>query len=48
MLTGEVMLELLWTSIFADNIVMCSESEEHWRNPGEVEVCSEDKINECQ
>ncbi|KAK3558985.1 hypothetical protein QTP86_000100 [Hemibagrus guttatus] len=41
-LSEEVRQESPWTMMFADDIVICSES----RKPGEVEVCAGEKRNE--
>ncbi|KAK3535747.1 hypothetical protein QTP70_021047 [Hemibagrus guttatus] len=45
-LSEEVRQESPWTMMFADDIVICSESREQGGKPGEVEVCAGEKRNE--
>ncbi|KAK3531362.1 hypothetical protein QTP70_018162, partial [Hemibagrus guttatus] len=49
-LSEEVRQESPWTMMFADDIVICSESREQVEGgkPGEVEVCAGEKRNESQ
>ncbi|KAK3512090.1 hypothetical protein QTP70_030351, partial [Hemibagrus guttatus] len=50
-LSEEVRQESRWTMMFADDIVICSESREQGAGggkPGEVEVCAGEKRNESQ
>ncbi|KAK3512516.1 hypothetical protein QTP70_015650 [Hemibagrus guttatus] len=50
-LSEEVRQESPWTMMFADDIVICSESREQGAGggkPGEVEVCAGEKRNESQ
>ncbi|KAK3512523.1 hypothetical protein QTP70_015648 [Hemibagrus guttatus] len=50
-LSEEVRQESPWTMMFADDIVICSESREQGAGggkPGEVEVCTGEKRNEVQ